>query len=295
MARSLRVQAYASLFSEGVETTAWMSLTQRRLHREALLGESLPMRLAREALDVAHLLARPRGWPAALGCLQIAAEESFAGPPDPVSAVRHPDGLAGPARLCPHDAVDGYARGLILRGLMSRPTWWSPAMRHARPLLVEPRPAMRDDGFRLDEGFEEIAAACARAAVRRRDGGAPTPAMLDIFARLHDRGDAHCFELRSEAGLRIAGGWGVASGGVFVSQGAFENEIGALERCFYLLEAQLAQFGFTLHAPTAEIAAASRLSWPLLSRAAFLAHNANAGAGGRRGRWREERRLSAAA
>jgi Leu/Phe-tRNA-protein transferase len=276
-----------------VDTRPSLSLTQRRLRREALLAEGPLQRLAREALDLAHVLARPAGAPAVIGCLQAAAEGGF-GLPDPVRAVRSPDGLAGPARLCPYEVLDGYGRGLLLRALIGRPTWWSPAQRAVR-LLDAGGPAAPLPGFALDEDFEEIAAACARAAVRRLEGGAPTPAMLEVFARLHDRADAHCFALRDAAGLRIAGGWGVETGGVFITQGVFETRPGALAAAFARFEARLAAMGFALHVATAEVARASGLRFPLMRRDAFLELNGRAGACVSRGRWRDDAPLSAAA
>lgn len=278
--------AFAALFSEGVEADPPLSLAQKRQQRETLFAETARQRLAREAADFLEVLASPLAFPAIVACLRH-GETAVPASPNPRLVRAAPDGLAGPADLYPQAVIDGYAQGLFMRALLGRPAWWSPSVRCARLLDSGTRAApVSGARFYFDEAFDRTMLASTRAAVRRREAGALTPAMLDVFARMHDRGDAHSFALRDETGTTLAGGWGVSSGRAFFTEGLFETRAGAAAEALKALEFDLARAEFMMHATRPELARAADVTFPRLTRDAFLALNARAGASVRRGSWR---------
>ena len=80
---------------------------------------------------------------------------------------------------------------------------------------------------------------------RPPDHSAIMPArLLGGFAELFDAGFAHSFEVRDAAGQTVGGGFGVAVGGVFVLEGAFEFAPGAARRGLSQLARRLGEWNF---------------------------------------------------
>ena len=121
-------------------------------------------------------------------------------------------------------------------------TYWAPARRR----LVAPARRAPAPGFAvtLDRDFDLTTAACARPAPGRRPNTPLAPALIEAFARLHDEGVAPAFEVRARERL-VAGGFGVALGGVFVLEATFAYAPDALDAGVCALEDALAAFGFS--------------------------------------------------
>lgn len=104
-----------------------------------------------------------------------------------------------------------------------------------------------------------------------------------MFANLFDQGFGHCFAVRDAAGELVAGGFGVASGRVFVTESLFEKRPGALAYALSALEHQLAQWDFQLH--DLHNSRAEALGFKPMRREAFVLLNVAYQNGGRPGRW----------
>jgi leucyl/phenylalanyl-tRNA--protein transferase len=107
---------------------------------------------------------------------------------------------------------------------------------------------MRQNRLKItfDEDFEGVIKACAGP----REGKAAltwiTPSIMHAFAGLSDAGHAHSFEVCTENGTLVGGGYGVAVGNVFVIESQFACEPGASQIGLAVLAAHLAQWGFVL-------------------------------------------------
>ena len=233
MAR-LRAGDYGSLFSEGIEPEPAFPPATRRLRRQASLRETPWIRTQRLVRVVARL-AKPkslRDVAATYGRLLRAHFARTTNLPDPRNALACADGLAGPARdLAPEAMVEAYARGLSPCASLGPVAWHSRAIR----FVAAPADIAHDDRLTVKDAAtgwtvvfdRDIDLVLARSG-RPSNPCAIIPArLLDAFADLFDAGFAHCFAVRDGGGETIGGGFGVAVGGVFLIEGAFDIAPGA--------------------------------------------------------------------
>jgi leucyl/phenylalanyl-tRNA---protein transferase len=162
--------------------------------------------------------------------------------------------LAGIARdLSVPTLMEGYRRGLFPHGHVGPAKWLSPAMRgvlelNAFRISTRLRSMMRQGRYRItfDEDFENVIAACAG----RRPGQWRltwiTPRIMHAYAKLHDAGHAHSFEVWNDRGELAGGGYGVAVGRTFVIESQFFRESNASKIGFSVLAWHLAEWGFAL-------------------------------------------------
>jgi len=187
---------------------------------------------------------------------------SPADPPDSFppleSALRDPPGLlAAGGDLSIARLLAAYARGIFPWYSPGQPVlWWSPDPRevifpqqfHRSRSLTR---SMRTRGFTLhrNRDFEAVVAACAapRAA---SPGTWITPEMQAAYARLHQHGFAHSFEIWR--GDELVGGlYGVQLGRVFFGESMFSRQTDAskaalaglaehcMAHCIELIDCQL--------------------------------------------------------
>lgn len=279
-----RIAQFGSLFSDGSDWGTDMTRTERRKYRERMFRETVFTRLSRVGADVGYLLRHIRDLPQTADFFLRTAVLGHAGLPGLEEVRRRPDGIAGVIDdLSPVAIVGGYAAGFFPRWVLGRATWWSPQERMIRkPIADEPWPTS-DYVFELDQNFEAVAAACATASTRDGEGFGLSPAALQVFTNLFDQGFAHCFAVRNRAGDLLAGGFGVASGRVFVSESLFEHQKGALAFALATLENQLAQWDFQIH--DMHSSRAAELGFRPMQREAFMLLNVTCQNGGRPGRW----------
>jgi leucyl/phenylalanyl-tRNA--protein transferase len=233
MAR-LRTGNFGSLFSEGIEPEPASPPATRRQRRRAALRETPWMRTQR-LMRVAARLARP--WrPADLAATfaRLARAQLFgsANLPDPRDALACADGLAGLAiDLAPAAMIEAYGKGLAPCASLGPIAWHSRANRS----VASPADIARDDRLAVDDPAPDWTVSFDRDIdlVLARSGRPCNPCaiiparLLDAFADLFDAGFAHCFAVRDGRGQTIGGGFGVAVGGVFMIEGAFEIVPGA--------------------------------------------------------------------
>jgi leucyl/phenylalanyl-tRNA--protein transferase len=253
---AIRLSQLARLFSEGDEQLS-PGRAARRERRSALFRESLPQRLRRDALGLAYA-ARPERVAGILPMWQLLLRDAVtrrADLPDPRAALTDPDGLCGIARdLSVDTLVDAYASGLYPWAHSGPVKWWAPRMRCvAEPGRIPVGKATQRQArrgtfkFTFDRDFDRVIAACAAP----RPGRVPltwiTPKIMWAFAALHDAGLAHSYEIWDQDCELVAGGYGLASGRVFVGESMFTRASGAGAFGLAMLHRHLAHWGFALH------------------------------------------------
>jgi leucyl/phenylalanyl-tRNA--protein transferase len=249
----LRTGNFGGLFSEGIEPEPAPPPATRRLRRQAALRENLAIRTRRLMRVFARLL-RPRrvaDLPAALELLLRERLVKSANLPNPRAALPAADGLAGLAPdLAPASMMEAYGKGLSPSASLGPVAWHCRAARFvaAPATIAEAQSLSTGDADRgwsvtFDRDIETILARSGRPA----DHSAIMPArLLDAFAELFDAGFVHCFEVRDGFGQTIGGGFGVAVGGIFTIEGAFETSPGAAALGLSQLAQRLSDWNFTL-------------------------------------------------
>lgn len=255
MTVDIRVRQFGTLFSEGVEAGETESPCERRRRRDQTLRESAIGAFLRTVTNIIWLGVRTR-WTA----LAVLARRYARGGADPVTlnpqrALAAPDGFVAFAdRLTPETMIDGYSRGMFLRWIAGRPSWWSPKVQTAmHPADAPPGDRLgalvRLHGFSitLDRAFDEVVA--ATTAANGLAGGAffPNSTGMAGFCSLHDAGFAHSVEVRNAAGVLVGGLYGVATGRVFFTQSRFGKTQDAADAAMLALNRHLAEWGFVLH------------------------------------------------
>jgi leucyl/phenylalanyl-tRNA--protein transferase len=300
MLHRLRTGNFGALFSEGVEPNPAPPPAARRLRRQATLRETFGVR-ARRMMRVAAWLAQPRRLADAPAALALLLRGRLAMPgslPDPRVALVGADGLAGLARdLAPAAMMEAYGKGLAPSASLGPIAWHSRCQRYvaapaalARDARLRNRAEAAGWSVTFDREIDLVLVRCGRP----RDSGPIMPArLLDAFAALFDAGFAHCFCVRDDRGEAIGGGFGVAVGGVFIIEGAFETKTGAAAFGFSHLNERLSARHFSL----VECApAAARLDGGLfgaMAREDFLAALALHMDGENIGRWRSDAAVEA--
>jgi leucyl/phenylalanyl-tRNA--protein transferase len=225
--------------------------------RTALFRESLAEKASRVPCGLAWSLAPPRlrGLPnLAKLCLAEFMAPDFA-LPDPERARDNPPGLAGIV----HDftlptVLAGYRRGLYPLAHVAPMKWWSPAQRsvlffNEAHIAKRLRRQMRQGHYTVsfDRDFDGVIKACAG----QRQGRLPitwiSPRVMHLYAQAFDAGIAHSFEVWNEKSELVGGGYGLAIGGVFVTESQFSREPNTSKIGFTVLNWHLAHWGFAFN------------------------------------------------
>lgn len=171
-----------------------------------------------------------------------------------------PEGLlAAGGDLRAERLLEAYRHGIFPWYNEGQPIlWWSPdprAVLYPSNLHVSRslRKTLRRKHFRvtLDTTFRAVMTACAGRRMGIPDDGEPhtwiTAAMVDAYARLHDKGHAHSIEVWHGTGpeAELAGGlYGVALGGAFFGESMFSRRADASKIALVWLARQLSAWGF---------------------------------------------------
>jgi leucyl/phenylalanyl-tRNA---protein transferase len=248
----LRTGNFGGLFSEGIEPDPPPPPAERRSRRRAALHENLVIRAQRLMRVLVRLAAR-------IGVADLAAawllflRENFVKSaiiPDPRHALPAADGLAGLASdLAPASMMEAYAKGLSPSATLGPIAWHARADRFvAAPSDIMNAPLVETEGqsewsVTFDRDIETVLARSGRPP----DHSAIMPArLLTAFADLFDAGFAHSFEVRDASGQTIGGGFGVAVGGFFTIEGAFDIAPGSAKFGLTHLAKRLSDSHFTL-------------------------------------------------
>jgi leucyl/phenylalanyl-tRNA--protein transferase len=167
--------------------------------------------------------------------------------PDPTTAPE--DLVAVGADLRPGTVLAAYRSGLFPMQVSRRELgWWSPDPRGVVPLDgVKVSRSLRKSCarfvLRTDTAFRSVMVACAEG---RRDGNWITPAFVDAYTDLHERGWTHSVEAYTPEGHLVGGLYGVAIGGLFAGESMFHRATDASKVALVGLVAHLRRGGFTL-------------------------------------------------
>lgn len=178
--------------------------------------------------------------------------------------------------------------------------WWTrenrmvlffPEHHMAKRLRREMRKAKARVTF--DEAFEEVIVACAgRRSYNRHSLTWITPQIMRLYTRLFEQGHAHSFEVWSEDGRLVGGGYGLSVGRVFCTESQFSLESNTSKMGFAVLNYHLARWGYVLNDgkdPTPTIDAMGFRQIPRAEFEAILRDNTAVGEmGGPVGRWSVE-------
>jgi len=271
--------------------------------RATLFRESPLERVSRIALGLAWSLMPGRlfGLPhLARLCFHELLAPDYA-LPDPERALANPPGLAGLV----HDftwptVLAGYRRGLYPLAHVAPMKWWSPPQRSvlffdelhiARRLRRQMRQAQYSVTF--DRDFDGVIKACAGERPGRWHVTWITPRVMRVYAEAFDAGFAHSFEVWNEKGELAGGGYGVAIGGVFVTESQFSREPNTSKIGFTALNWHLAHWGFAFNDGKVMTPTTQGMGFRNIPRGEFLARlTAAERAPGKSGRWQSQADLA---
>jgi leucyl/phenylalanyl-tRNA---protein transferase len=267
--------------------------------RDALFRESALDSLERWALGAAWALSPKRiaGVPAlAKLCFDelLAADYAL---PDPARALANPPGLAGIVHdLTLPTLLAAYRRGLYPWAHIAPLKWWSPPQRSVlffgeahigKNLRREIRRGQYSVTF--DRDFDGVISACSERRKGRLHLTWITPRIMRAYAELFDAGHAHSFEVWNKAGTLVGGGYGVALGGVFLTESLFSRENNTSKIGFTALNWHLAQWGYAFNDAKLLAPALQYLGFREIPRQDYLARLAEAvRAPAKIGRWQVE-------
>jgi leucyl/phenylalanyl-tRNA--protein transferase len=274
----LRTGNFGALFSLGVEPDPEPPPAARKLRRQATLREPAEigaLRLAR----VAARLARPRrliGVPALIARFMRDRRARPTDLPNPRAALPRAGGLAGLARdLAPAAMMEAYGKGFTPSAEVGPVAWHSRTKRRiATPAALACEESLRNRAaaagwsVSLDRDIDLV---LARAGRPRGRGAIMPERLLHAFGELFDSGFAHCFCVRDIKGKPIGGGFGVAVGGVFILEGAFETVAGAAAVGLHHLNKRLFERKFALVECAPGAAPLSGGAFHAMTREDFLA------------------------
>ena len=173
--------------------------------------------------------------------------------PPTSKALRQPNGLlAAGADLTPARLIEAYSHGVFPWFNADEPVlWWSPDPRMVLfPAELKVAQSLkkvirnREYEMRFDTAFTRVMHGCAQP----RKGQAGTwisPAMIEAYTQLHDRGIAHSAETWMDGEL-VGGLYGVALGRMFYGESMFTEVTDASKIALVHLVWQLRRWGFGL-------------------------------------------------
>jgi len=176
--------------------------------------------------------------------------------PDPLHTHPRPDTFAGVARHISPDSIMAAARlGFFPWCHLGPLKWWTRENRMVlflgeHHMAKRLRRDMKKSPYRVtfDQAFDEVIKACAGRRKGRPYGLTwITPQIMRLYAQLHDEGHAHSFEVWSEDGRLVGGGYGIATGRIFFTESQFSRESNTSKMGFATLNHHLAKWGFVLN------------------------------------------------
>jgi leucyl/phenylalanyl-tRNA--protein transferase len=192
--------------------------------------------------------------------------------------------------------LQAYARGLFPHSHVGTPNWLSPPERcvlffdnfHMSKRLKR---LMRQGRYTVtfDRDFEGVIKACAGKREGRFHLTWITPRIMYAYARLFDAGYAHSFEVWNAEGKLVGGGYGVALGRIFFTESQFSVEPNTSKLGFSVLNWHLARWGYVLNDGKWDTSTILDMGFGSIPRRDFLQFlAADAGQGGKQGRWSVE-------
>ncbi len=250
-----RISPSASRFSAGVEDDRPDPLWMIHERRRQMFAESRKERLARLYAAWRQSLMRD-----AMPMTGTVLHQLFNPPglddeglPDAALAGNH--GLCGRIQddLSPDLLYTAYRRGLLPRFFSGALAWQSPKVRR----VVEPghaperqivRVALEKGAYRvmLDRHFDSVLVQCARSQSALSRPVWLSASNMGLYTNLFDLGRAHCFEVFTPEGDRVAAGFGISVGNVFVLEVCY-GQAEAIEAGLVILNRTLSKLKYRWH------------------------------------------------
>jgi leucyl/phenylalanyl-tRNA--protein transferase len=280
-----------------------LSRPERADRRAALFRESLGETAERWTLGLAWALTPSRisGLP---NLFRLCFDEFLAPDyalPDPERALANPPGLAGIV----HDftlptLLAAYRRGLYPLAHIAPLKWWSPPQRSLlffKELHISNnlRRLMRQGRYTVtfDRDFEGVIAGCAGHRDGRWHLTWITPRIMRAYAEAFDAGYVHTFEVWNEAGVLVAGGYGIATGAGFTAESQFSHESNTSRIGMTVLNWHLAKWGYKFNDGKLIGPLWQNMGFREIPRQEFLRRLAEAvRSPGKNGRWQVEADLA---
>jgi len=236
--------------------------------RDALFRESAGDRMRRWLLGTAYACHPKRAGDLphllALSLADIARGGTRV--PDQDATHDRPDTFAGVCRDISPETIMAAARlGFFPWCHFGPLKWWTRKQRMVLFLDEQHMPKrlrrdMKKSAYRVtfDQDFDAVVKACAGRRPGRPAGLTwVTPKIMRLYSDLHRQGHAHSFEVWSEDGRLVGGGYGIAVGRIFVTESQFSRESNTSKMGFATLNHHLAKWGLLLndgkqHTPTIE-------------------------------------------
>jgi leucyl/phenylalanyl-tRNA--protein transferase len=200
--------------------------------------------------------------------------------PDSAHTRARPDTFAGVARnICP-ETILAAARGGFFPWCHFGPLkWWTRSKRVVlfsgeQHIPKRLKREMRKTTHRVtfDQAFDEVIKACAGHRPGRPTGLTwVTPQIMRLYSELFDQGHAHSFEVWSEDGRLIGGGYGLSVGRVFFGESQFSHESNTSKMGFVTLNHHLAKWGYVLNDGKDHTTVIDSLGFRAIPRAEFEA------------------------
>jgi len=218
--------------------------------------------------------------------------------PDQARTHNPPDTFGGVCRdITPEKIMTAARLGFFPWCHLGPLKWWT---RSQRMVLVPSelhipkrlRREMRKTTYKVtfDRAFDDVIKACAGHRKGRPTGLTwITPQIMRLYSKLFDQGHAHSFEVWSEDGRLIGGGYGIAFGRIFVGESQFSHETNTSKMGFASLHHHLAKWGYVLSDGKDYTQVISSLGFDMIPRAKYEAIlKEHAYSGGKEGVWEVE-------
>lgn len=220
------------------------------------LENYLPINMTHFITGMAYALRGNRKYDV-FGLLKMIWEKALRTPEgtfqrDTENALSTPDGLVDIGNdLSVSHLIEAYALGVFPISHVGPSKWMSPSAR-ALGYLSEThieknlRRLLRQKKYTVtfDQDFEGVMRACAAPRSGRIHLTWINERMIAAYQELHLAGHAHSVEVRNAEGELIGGLYGVASGGIFVTESQFNMVRDASKVAYVTLNRHLAEWGF---------------------------------------------------
>jgi len=218
--------------------------------------EYLPAKLTHFALAMAFALRGNHRWDI-FGFARLLWAKATRAPDgvfqrDTEHALTLPDGLVDIGNdLSVSHLIEAYALGVFPISHLGPSKWMSPrarALGYLNETHIEKnlRRLLRQKKYRVtfDQDFEAVMRACAAPRTGRVHLTWINERMIAAYKELHLAGHAHSVEVWNTDGELIGGLYGVASGGVFVTESQFNVARDASKVAYVTLNRHLTEWGF---------------------------------------------------
>lgn len=167
-----------------------------------------------------------------------------------------PDTFAGVCRDVSPETIMAAARGGFFPWCHIGPLkWWTRENRMVLPaaefrMSKNLKRIMKRNPYTVtfDTAFDEVIKSCSGQRKNRPYGLTwITPKIMRLYSELHRQGHAHSFEVWSEKGELVGGGYGLSVGRVFFTESQFSIESNTSKMGFATLLYHLSKWGYVLN------------------------------------------------